>query len=154
MTDSDVSLAKKRLARELIILAIVQVVALCIAGLGLFLFASKIVPNYPEWDAIHSLCGAAGMSGMVVSVVVAFWGSLKLTSITFLASLPLPIRAYVYGIVVYLAFLILVALSQCWIDSSILGILLVIFLLYCALPQFFIACWLAKETKGDTMESV
>ena len=79
MTDFNVALAKKQLARELKILVIVQVVALCIAGLGLFLFGSEIVPNYPAWDTIHSLCGMLGMSGIVVFVVVAIWGTLKLT---------------------------------------------------------------------------
>ena len=72
--DSDISLAKRRLARELRIFVVVQVIALCIVVLGLVLFGSDCIPNYPAWDEIHLLCGVLALSGMVVFVVAAFWG--------------------------------------------------------------------------------
>jgi len=146
MTDFDVALAKKQLARELKILVIVQVVALCIAGLGLFPLVSKIIPNYPAWDTIHSHCGVFALCGMVVSVVFGIWGCLKLTCIAFLASLPYSLRAYLWGIVVFLFFLFLVPLNP------LFEMFFCALILYCVIPQFFIARWLASEAKEDSMK--
>ena len=76
--DSDHTLAKKRLARDLRIIVLVQVIALCAIASGLFLFGSDCIPNYPAWDEIHLLCGVLALAGMVVFVVTTFWGGIKL----------------------------------------------------------------------------
>jgi len=78
MTDSDVSLAKKRLARDLRIIAVVQVLALGAVALGLYLFGSDVVPNEPAWDEIHLLCGVLALSGVVTFAVVSVVGVVKL----------------------------------------------------------------------------
>jgi len=102
MSDTDIVLMKKRLTRELKILAIVQIVALCAVGLGLFLFGSHVIPNYPEWDTIHISCGVLALCGLVVFLVVTIWGGLKLANAIFL---PFLIRVYVWGI--FFSFLLL-----------------------------------------------
>ena len=77
MRNADISLAKKQLACDLKILVAVQVVALCAVGLGLFLFGSDVVPNYPDWDEIHSLCGVLALLGMVTFVIATIWSVFK-----------------------------------------------------------------------------
>jgi hypothetical protein len=81
MTDSDIALAKKRHVRDLRIIFIVQVVALCITGLGFFL--TGVVPNDPWLDEIHLLCIAFTGIGMVIFAVALVWGVIKLVFIDF-----------------------------------------------------------------------
>ena len=149
MTGSDVSFAKKRLARDLKILVVAQVIALCSSGLGLFLFASDIVPDYPDWDNIHLLCGTLFMCGIVVFCATAGWGCLKLTRMT---SLPISIRFYAWGfwgIILAFVFFTLVPIVNKTSPYSDIPPFILPF--YCIIPQFFIACWLTKETKDATM---
>ena len=142
MSDSDISLAKKRLARDLKILVVVQVGALCVAGLGLSLFGSDVVLNRPDWDAIHSLCGVLGVSGLITFVVATFLGAFRLANAAI--SLPIQVRIYALGI---LGFPVLFFLVPPWFI-----LLLPCFLLYSIIGQFLIARWLEKETKDGTME--
>ena len=78
MSDPDISFAKKKLTRDLKIIVIVQVVALCAIGSGWFLFRGDVVPNYPAWDGIHLLCGGLALVGMASFVVTTVWGTVKL----------------------------------------------------------------------------
>jgi len=148
MSDSNHSLVKKRLASELRIIILVQVVALGVVGLGLFLYCSKIVPNYPAWDEIHLLCGVLALSGMITFFVTTLWGFTKLMKVVFLFSIL--IKAYLIGgwASLFLLFFILFLPVQL---PVYLEILTFIFPFYCVIPQFFIARWLAKEVKNDTM---
>ena len=78
MSDPDISFVKKKLIRDLTTIAIVQVVALCGVGSGLFLFHGDVIPNYPAWDGIHLLCGMLALIGMITFVVATVWGVVKL----------------------------------------------------------------------------
>jgi hypothetical protein len=145
MNTTDTFLAKKRLAHELKILVIVQGIALCITGLGSFLFSSNVVPNYPDWDTIHLLCGCSALTGIIVSIITACWGSYKLMDVV---CLPMGLRIY-SGSVWILLLLVFLGLTL----DAVLSILLTIGLLlfYCIIPQFFIARWLANVTKDATI---
>jgi len=141
MTDSGISLspAKKRLARELEILVAVQVIAFFIATLGRlpWLVLPGIgIPNDPGWDWIQLF----STLGWGVFVVVAIWGGYKL------AIAPLPsIKMRLYGISV------LLIVGGIYLELLSLKLLTLLLLGYCLIPQFFIARWLAKETKDATM---
>ena len=151
MSDFDVSLAKKRLVRDLKIIVVVQVIALCATGLGSFLFGSDIVPNYPDWDTIHSLCGVLGLCGTVVFVVAAFWGSVKPAITNFL---PYRIQLYASGTWGILSVFVILRLFTSFkpFEEPILTLIpIYVFPFYSIISQFFIARWLAKETKDDTM---
>ena len=78
MSDPDISYAKKKFVRDLMTIVIVQVVALSGMGSGLFLFSGDVVPNYPDWDGVHLLCGVLALSGMVTFLVATVWGVVKL----------------------------------------------------------------------------
>ena len=130
MTGSAPSLAKKQLAHDLRIIVGVQVVALGTAGLGGYLFSSKIVPNYPEWDTVHSLCGALVTSGVAVFIVAAFWGSWRLGE---LDSQPIWTRLYSYSC------LPVFFLATTIVHFCNTPIPLNIFAGYIIVPQFFIA---------------
>ena len=85
MTDFDVALAKKQLARELKILTIVQVVSLCVLGFGWFLFerGETFTKFHPHHECVtthflHFLGFLLCICGFAVFVVVAIWGGLKL----------------------------------------------------------------------------
>ena len=152
MTDSDVSLARKRLARELKILVAVQVIAFCIAGLGVCLFGSDIVPNHPDWDTAHSLCGVLGLCGIVVFVVAAFWGSVKPAIANFL---PCRVQLYASGTWGILSIFVILQFFyttfQPFEEPILTLIPIYVFPFYSIISQFFIARWLAKETKNGTM---
>ena len=152
MTDSDVSFAKKRFARDLKILVAVQVIALCIAGLGVFLFGSDIVPNYPDWDTVHSLCGVLGLCGIIVFVVAAFWGSVKPAVTNFL---PYRIQLYASGTWGILSVFVILGLFYATFhpfEEPILTLIpICVFPFYSIISQFLIARWLAKEAKDAAM---
>ena len=147
-SDTHAVLTKKQLARELNILTIVQIVALCAVGIGLFLLHSNVVSNLPEWDTIHSLCVVLALCGIVVYIITVFWGSYKLMDVAFL-----PIWLRIYSGSVWI-----LSLCACLllIPGSALPILVPIYilLLYWTIPQFFIARWLAKKPKDATIETV
>jgi len=145
-SNADISLAKKRLARELKILVVVQVTALFSSGLGLFLFASDIVPDYPDWDSIRLLCGVLVICGLSIFLVVAGWGGIKLIRVF---SESFPVQSYVWGCFFLLFSFVLVFPVK---GGGYFGeVLLCVLPFYCIVPQFFIARWLAKETKDATM---
>jgi len=84
VNDSDHALVQRRLVRDLKVLVIVQVVALFVVGLGLYLFGNDVVPNTPAWDGIHTLCGVLALAGMIVFVVAAFWGLCKFARLLYI----------------------------------------------------------------------
>ena len=85
--DSDHSLARKRLARELRILIYVHIGALCVATL--FFVGSGCVPNYRTWDEIHLLCRFLALSGIIVFFVAPFWGFGKIIYAGFISDMML-----------------------------------------------------------------
>ena len=140
MTDFEFTLAKKRLARELKILVIVQVIAFLIAASGRLpwlILPGVGIPNNPGWDLIQMFA----TFGWIVFIVVAFLGGYRL------ATVPLPsIKLRLYGISVLLLIV--------GVYFELLELLAITFFLfgYCTIPQFFIARWLANETKEDIIE--
>ena len=148
MNASEHSLAQKRLAHDLKIIVLVQVVALCAFAVGLFFFGSNRIPNSPEWDHIHSLCGVLGVSGTIVFIVTAFWGFGKTINDVFL---PFPVR--IYGIGGFLFFFLIFSIPR-FVPPACSLILFVAFPFYCVVPQFFIARWLTKEAENGTTKSV
>jgi len=154
INDTDHFAAKKRLAGNLRIIAIVQTVALCAVVLGLFL--SGYVPNHPAWDAIHSLCGVLALSGMVVFVVVAFCGSMILIGNSLVS---ISIHRYALSIWGFFPFLCLFGFALMEktgspiLSFTLFGVLFIIFPFYSIIPQFFIAGWLAKEADKGTMRA-
>ena len=150
----DISLAKKQLASDLKILVAVQVVALGVAGLGLFLIGSDVIPNNPDWDAIHSLCGVLGLSGMVTVMVVAVWGAVLLTNITIV---PIRVQIYslgVFGFPFFVLFISIFGSPRYLPHIPIVLILSCIFPFYSIVGQFFIARWLKKEGVAVILGSV
>jgi len=152
--DSGHSLAKKRLSHDLKIFVLVQVVGLCVYWLSVFLLAAQMIPNYPAWDQVYSLCLVLVTVGHIVFLGAAFFGGYKLVSTTFLS---LPIRLYagsVLGLPLFRPFVFIMTIR--FFATSTLAIVLcdLIFPFYCIIPQFFIARWLTKETEDGTMEPV
>jgi len=147
MNETDISLVKKQLARDLKIIVLVQVVALCVFGLDLFLYSGKVIPDYPQWDEVHLLCGVLALAGIIVFVVASLWGLGKLTDVTFL---PFRIQTYAgWGLLFFsLLFVFLILASPVH-----LPIFFCLLLFYCVFPQFFIAFWLAKGAKNGQKES-
>jgi len=148
--DANRSLARKRLACELRIIVAIQVVGLCIIWLSVFLLVVEMIPNYSEWDVIHSLDIILVTLGNIMFLGAAFFGGYKLVCTAFLS---LPIRLYagsVFGLPLLQPFVF-----RLMFPSVFAYILCDLILpLYSILPQFFIARWLAKETADGTMESV
>jgi hypothetical protein len=146
MTDTDIALAKKRLARDLKIGVLIQVVALCIFGVGWWGYFGNLVPNYPQWDKIHSLCGWLTYFGAVVCIGTAFWGSRLIMDVAYL---PTWTRIYAGSVWAYIPFALCANIF--FYTGTTLIILLSMYPFYCLIPQFFIARWLAKEAKDGTM---
>jgi len=145
--------AKKRLARELRIIVVVQFSAMCAVVLGLFLFGSDLVPNHPEWDEIHLLCGVLAVAGMITFVIVAYWGSGKLVCNDFL---PILVRLYAYSVwgffplFVFGTYLLLDKTAGSLIlFLTLFFVLFFFFPFYCIISQYFIARWLAKEAEDQ-----
>jgi hypothetical protein len=145
MPDSDIALAKKRLARDVRIYVIVQIVALCAAVLGWFLTYSHFILNL-RWDMIHAFCFILYAAGILVSTAAGFWCCDRLSKAAFL---PFKLRVYAFsGSLLFYVFFLVVLLSR---ELSLLvKILCCIFLLYCILPQFFISRWLAKAAEEES----
>ena len=151
INDADTSLAKKRLARELRICIIGQTVALFIFWAGLILYTCDFVPNYPEWDSTHSICGRLAFWGAVVFIAIAISGIYEIMIVTFLS-----IWIKIYGGSVW-AYLPLALVGLIVSDTGALipiFTLFFIFQCYCIIPQIFIARWLTKEVKNDTIQIV
>jgi hypothetical protein len=138
----DHSVAKKRLARELRILVISQAIALCVAAFG-----GGIVMFDLDGAIIDGLGSALGLTGLGVSCIMAFVGHQKLSVATFL-----PVLVNIYALGGYLLVLFLLLTASPWgnnINPHFFNFaipLLVVFLLYGIIPQYFIVHWLAKET--------
>jgi hypothetical protein len=146
MPDADIALAKKRLAWELRIIVVVQVVGVFIYGLGFFLRDSGVIPNYPAWDVIHSLCGVFTLVGICAFIVAVYWGSYRLMVATFL-----PIGLHIYGASVWILPLLALILAS-W-DYALPLFVPLAFLCYVIIPQFFISRWLAKAAEEGITEN-
>jgi hypothetical protein len=140
MRNADISLAKKRKARELLIYVIVQTFAMSIAVSGLLFEYFIDVQNDRVGITVFVL-------GAISSGIMALGGCARLAEATFL-----PISIRLYGRVGYLLYLLL--LLSVSLSLTILGlILLCVIPLYGLIPQFYIARWLEKEAKDGTIGS-
>jgi hypothetical protein len=136
---SDHSVAKRRLVRDLRILVVIQIVALCIFCVSCF---AGLVPNYPEWDRIYYFCASLLLPSATVFIGTALVGSYQcFNAHSFKAHW---IRIYAVSVWGCLPFVILAAIGV----YGVAGIMsLAIFSSYCIIPQYFIARWLAKEVE-------
>jgi hypothetical protein len=141
MPDADIALAKKRLARDLI-LVIVQVVGLC-----------AVVPDFFVQDVY--ILVLLGTVGVYTSLLAGFWGCHSLYH-----SKDVPFWLRVYGACIYLLLLIwflFILYVDLYVDSLEMKIwefyrihvidTIFSFHGYCLLPQFFISRWLAKAAE-------
>jgi len=139
--DSDHALARKRLARELRILICVHIVALCVATL--FFVGSCYVPNYRTWDEIHLLCRVLALSGIIVFVVAPFWGFGKIIYAGFISDMMLTYCLGAWALLI--VFFLLSPVGG--LPPIFFAIFCCCFSLYCTIPQFFIARWLARKAE-------
>jgi len=158
MTDFDVALARRQFARSLWILVIVQIVGLCVAILGFlmqeFPFFGAFVPRGVGWQDGLAMFTAVGVC-MSVGAALGTCFVLGFSKMLPIRILILPIRIQIYGAVGCLLaclwfLLMLTVIFVPWIpDLFELATWLAFFwwLVYCPIPQFFIARWLVKETK-------
>jgi len=137
MTDVVVSSTRKRLARRVMFLVIVQLLGFFFLVLGLYVTACA--PNGPRQTEFQEYGFYLVVFGMLVCAVAACWGSARLMH----AGMPFSIRVYalVGCLLAFYCILFLVSLTP----------LIFVVPFYCTIPQFFIARRLAKEAKDDTM---
>ena len=145
-TDTDISLARKRLAQEL---------RICIIGqtIGLFALITDIVLGAGNvGDTVFFT------PGLTFSIFVAFVGLRKLVGVAFIpnritnyAHGGFCLYAFIFVFSIFLGFFLRLELST--IDP-ILITLYIGALLYCIIPQYFIARWLARQAEEGTMEAV
>ena len=157
MTETDISFARRQFARSFWILVIVQIIGLCVAILGFlmqeFPFFSALVPPGAGWQDGLAMFTAVGVC-MSVGAALGACYNLCFSKI-------LPIRLQIYGAIGCLLMCIWCLLMYTvmfvpWIpDLFALATWLGFFWWfgYCPIPQFFIARWLANESKDDTMEA-
>jgi hypothetical protein len=143
MSEPDVILAKKKLACDLKILVGVQVIALCVAGLGFFF----VVNPLDEFVLFYVIIALTGSGVWFPAAVLGFQ---KLVDTT----IPLPtlIRFYLRSVQrFFLLFLLFLFLP--FAPPTLFCLFLFIFPFYSIIGQFFIARWLENEPQGGTMES-
>ena len=68
---------RKRLWRDIRTILSVQVLSLIWTACFLMLFTGDVVPDYPDFDALHSLCGCGAIAGMIMFVITTCWNLLK-----------------------------------------------------------------------------
>ena len=143
---SDISIAQKRLARELRIFVVIQVVALFVATCG-----ASIVLLGLDMALIDGFGSILGLSGIAVSSIIAFCGCYKLQRAVFL---PVSIRTYGSSGVFFIICLIpLVPFLPVPFDMLVAA-LIFIYPFYGIIPQYFIARWLARQMEIDSLEQI
>jgi len=138
-------LAKQRLASDVKILVNVQIAALVIAGLGCIFDGTAVIAVI----GVGVFAGAAHINlyklARVESPIENFY---KLTRT---GSLPVWMQIYSRWGTVYL--LLCVLCMQVGPLLALIGMILIcLFPFYSVIPQFYIARWLAEETKDGTMQ--
>jgi hypothetical protein len=153
MSDPDITLAKKKLARDLKILVGVQVVALCALGLDVPILW---LAERNGWNMIGEFCSLFPLFAASTFFVAALTGCLILG--TRIPHQPIVINAYVlgfFGLGFLAGFPFLPFVRYLPFDPFIVNTLpaTIILPFYSIIGQFFIARWLENEPQGGTMES-
>ncbi|MCL2348028.1 MAG: hypothetical protein FWC50_07165 [Planctomycetaceae bacterium] len=139
--DVPVASQEKRLLHDLWIIWIVQLSAVVAGYAFLFVYSQNLVPNYPEWDAFHIMCGIFSLACMVTFVITMLWGGYKIMDVEFM---PKIVRGYAASL--YLVpFLILFIPSIDIRLAKVAGFLFFAFPFYSILPLFFICLWLRRH---------
>jgi len=144
INDTDHFSAKKRLAEGLRNIITGQTIALYVLALGVLFFCIAAVFR---WEELATLSLFLIASWFVVSGILATVGCLRLSNAH--ALLPVSVRIYVFNFSTLPCLLLL--LIPFVPDIILVSIFAVAFPLYCIIPQFFIARWLAKEVEDGTM---
>jgi hypothetical protein len=132
MPDSDIALAKKRLASDVMIIVGVQVVASCVA-----------IPCFLAWE--HDFFVFA-LIVMLISFVAAMYGCAKLYD-----SKIMPFWIRVYGIGIFLfPPLGLVMIQFDFLAEHFFYLFVILWYGYGLIPQFFISRWLAKAAEEES----
>ena len=140
---------KKYLLKDLWSLFWVQLISLILGPLFFLLFTIKgLIPDYPQWDNIHLLCGALGVSFFVIFAISMLWGGYKIMDLNFM---PQIFQFYAVSTWLYLPFLFVLF---CFCDPAPVFCVEMIFaFLFCIFPfynivfLFVICCWLGKKLK-------
>ena len=147
INDTDHFTAKKRLADGLRNIITGQTIALYVLALGVLFFC---IATVFRWEELATLSLFLIASWLVVSGILATVGCLRLSNAR--AVLPVSVRIYVFNFPT-LPSLLLLLIPFVW-DIILVSVFAVLFPLYCIVPQYFIARWLAKETEDGTMQMV
>ena len=152
--NSDLLLAKKRLANGLRNIVVAQTVVLFVPVLGVLLFCIAVVL---KWETGASLGIFLACFWFVVSVILASLGCHRLSNAT--VPQPKSVRLYASSYFV-LPFLLIFLLFLCppflcppFVEVLIVFTVLIGYPFYGLIPQFFIARWLTKEAENDMIKS-
>jgi hypothetical protein len=139
MPDSDIALAKKRLARSLRTHFCVQIVALCAIGAVCY-FRDSFPGMHPNRDFVHRLFEWLLITpGVLLFLYAALCVRQKLIVATFV-----PSWVWLYALGIGLFFIVLLLSS-----SPTFFILIYFFPFYVVVPLPFIAYWLAKTAEEE-----
>ena len=120
MSDSDISLATKKLAHDLKILVLVQTIALCV--FWLFVFIVQL------FDCSVIIRQLIALPIVIVFTVAAFWGCFKIMRVAFP---PIILRGYVGVFFLFLIFIALVTYFDFWVgDIALVDMSIYIFPFY------------------------
>jgi hypothetical protein len=145
----------KRFARNLRILAFVQLVALCASLLPWLPFFCGIIPSNPadkpEWGGVWALCFILFLLTGLIFITAAYWSICKIVCV---ARRLIAVRIYVWGFFLYLSTLCLIPafIEQSDSNEFLYGLLGIVFQFYCIIPLFFIARWSAKKAEDTAVQ--
>lgn len=146
MEHEPVTFRKKRILHDLWIIWIVQLLAMSTGYFFLFLYSRNIVPNYPDWDTIHSLCGVISMASFVTFVITMLWEGYKIMDEKFM---PKIVRVYAASLYLVVPILILlITIDPRW--EKVVKVLIWAFPLYSIIPLFFVCLWLSGNIRKST----
>ena len=141
---------KKDLLKDLWSLFWIQLLSLLLGTLFFFLFSVKgLIPDYPQWDNIHLLCGGVGLTFFVIFAISMLFGGYKIMDINFM---PRVYRFYAVSTWLYLPFLFVLwnfcELVSASLAETIFAFLFCIFPFYNIVFLLVICCWLGKKLKN------
>jgi hypothetical protein len=120
----------------------VQAVGIFMAILFGAITYNKLIPDYPAWDNVDLLCRVFCLVGMVIFFVTVHWGSSKYMDANFV---PLVFKIYAASLLIQIPIYLLL----CNIFSgNIMLNLIIVFIVYSTVPQFFIWRYLKKLQKN------
>ena len=143
---------RKRLYRDLWIIWWIQVVSAVVAVCAFVLYTGNFVPNVPEWDGVHLMCGATGLICSIGFTITTIWGSVKYSPDYLDASMTSwSISIYEASLCVVIPFVCLLTPPQMapvpYAAWNMFYWILAFTVLYCIVPQYFVVRTLSKKLK-------